>query len=450
MKASLLFASLLAFAASALAQTPALMSYQGRVSDSSGTLIGATSPVNRTVTFKFYTASSGGTPVYAESQTVTISAGEFAVLLGSGSGVATFNGPAAPANTPYITLPSIMTTTLYLGVTVDDGTAAADPEITPRQQIVSAAFAFRAKVAEGLVDNTLSTSMLQSSSVTTTKILDSNVTTSKIADANITTVKIQDGNITTAKIADNSVTTAKIAANSVTGAKILDGSINSDDVAVGGLNGGNIADGTITSIDIADGTVATADLANSAVTNAKIADSSVDLNKLIDAVRQSLCPAGTIVAFGGDTIPSGWMLCDGTLLNRANNPNLYNAIGTRFGYGDSSNFRVPDLRGVFLRGRDGGVGRDPDRGSRTASLSGGATGDAVGSYQSDMYRSHTHPYNDIYFSENGGDTSIYNNWKGSGDSDNDNEPWQIGRTTSAAGGNETRPINVYVNYIIKL
>ena len=44
---------------------PTKLSYQGRVSDSSGTLIGATAAVNRTVYFKLYTVSTGGTPIWA-------------------------------------------------------------------------------------------------------------------------------------------------------------------------------------------------------------------------------------------------------------------------------------------------------------------------------------------------------------------------------------------------
>ncbi len=431
------------------AQVPALMSYQGRVTDASGTPIGNTTPANRTVTFKFYSTSTGGTPVYAEAQTVTISGGEFSVLIGNGTGVSGFHGPSAPALTPYTTLPGVMTGTLYLGLTVDDGTSAADPEITPRQQIVSAAYAFRAKYAEGLLDNTLSTSMLQSSSVTTTKILDANITTSKLADANVTTAKIQDGNVTTAKLADGSVTTAKIASGAIDGARIADGSIGNADLADNVVNSAKITDGDVRSIDIADGNVTTADLADSAVTTAKIAGGAIDYNRLAAALQQALCPPGTILAYGGDSAPAGWILCDGTALNRNTYSALFAVVGTRFGYGDSSNFRVPDLRGRFLRGRDGGVGRDDDRNSRSAMNSGGATGDAVGSVQDDQLRSHNHYYNDIYYSESGGDSSIYNNSRGSGDTDYDNEPWQIGRYTNNTGGNETRPENANVNYIIK-
>jgi hypothetical protein len=51
---------------------------------------------------------------------------------------------------------------------------------------------------------------------------------------------------------------------------------------------------------------------------------------------------------------------------------------------------LPDMRGVFLRGVDGGRGQDPDTGSRSASFSGGNAADAVGSYQADMFASHSH------------------------------------------------------------
>lgn len=197
-------ALLLAFvAAQASAQTsgvPGLLSYQGRVTDVSGTPIGNSSPVNRTVTFKLYDSASGGTPLYAESQIVTISGGEFSVLIGNGTGVSGLAGPSAPALTPYVSLASIVTGNLYLGITVDDGTAAADPEITPRQQIVSAAFAFRAKVAEALADNALHTPMLADSSVTTNKIGAAQITTVKLADANVTTPKLADGAVTAAKL----------------------------------------------------------------------------------------------------------------------------------------------------------------------------------------------------------------------------------------------------------
>ncbi len=79
---------------------------------------------------------------------------------------------------------------------------------------------------------------------------------------------------------------------------------------------------------------------------------------------------------------------------------------------------------------------------------GGATGDAVGSVQGDQIRSHAHNYEDIYYSEGGGAQSVPSN-RGSGDTDYDNSGHQFTRTSYHSGGNETRPTNAYVNFIIK-
>ena len=193
---------------------PTKLSYQGRVSDSSGTLIGATSAVNRTVYFKLYTTSTGGTPVWAESQTVTISAGEFSVLIGNGTGISTFVGPSAPATT-FKTLAEIINTAsntpLYLGVTVDDGNSnTTDVEISPRQQLVSGAFALRAVVAESVASSGITASMIASGVVGTDALGTSAVTTAKVATSAITADKIGDSAVTTAKLGASSVTAAKI------------------------------------------------------------------------------------------------------------------------------------------------------------------------------------------------------------------------------------------------
>ena len=184
--------------------TPSLMSYQSRVTDAAGVLIGNTSPVNRTVTFRLYTASSGGVALYAETQTVTISGGEFGVLIGNGTGITGSPGPGSPATTPYKTLSDIINSgtysSLYLGVTVDDGTAAADPEIAPRQQIVSGAFALRAKVAESVVGGAVTTTMIGDGQVSTVKIASSAVDSSRILDSTIVSTDIANNTITAGKL----------------------------------------------------------------------------------------------------------------------------------------------------------------------------------------------------------------------------------------------------------
>jgi hypothetical protein len=198
-RALLLLVSSAAVSLAQTSQVPNLLSYQASVTNAAGTPIGATEPVNRTVTFQFYTTSSGGTPVYAESQVVTIANGDFSVLLGNGNGVSGLPGRVAPAS-PIRSLAAITLSPLYLGITVDDGTAALDAEISPRQELASAAFATRAQIAEGLADGKLATGMVADSAITTVKIGGNQVTTAKIADANITTAKLATGSVTLDKL----------------------------------------------------------------------------------------------------------------------------------------------------------------------------------------------------------------------------------------------------------
>ena len=215
MKSKLLAALALLGLASAFAQTstvPVLLSYQGRVTDSAGNLIGSSTPVNRAVKFQLYTTASGGTPVWAETQTVTISGGEFSVLIGNGTGISGLTGPSSPAPTPYKKIPEILNASgntsaaFYLGVTVDDGNSATtDAEISPRQQLVAAAYALRATVAESVA----------SSAVTTAMIADGSIATADLAASAVTSAKIADATIATADLSANAVTAAKIDASSV-------------------------------------------------------------------------------------------------------------------------------------------------------------------------------------------------------------------------------------------
>ena len=61
--------------------------------------------------------------------------------------------------------------------------------------------------------------------------------------------------------------------------------------------------------------------------------------------------AGTIKAFGGPNVPSGWEICDGRAVSRASYATLFLAISTLWGTGDGfGSFNLPDLRGRTLFG----------------------------------------------------------------------------------------------------
>ena len=63
--------------------------------------------------------------------------------------------------------------------------------------------------------------------------------------------------------------------------------------------------------------------------------------------------AGEIKMWAGDTIPDGWLLCDGSEVSKTDYPNLYAAIGDLWGVpNSSSNFKLPKLTGKVPVGYD--------------------------------------------------------------------------------------------------
>ena len=60
---------------------------------------------------------------------------------------------------------------------------------------------------------------------------------------------------------------------------------------------------------------------------------------------------GMIFAFAGNSIPSGFLLCDGSKVSRTTYKKLFNVIGTTYGAGDgSTTFTLPNLIDRFLEG----------------------------------------------------------------------------------------------------
>ena len=101
------------------------------------------------------------------------------------------------------------------------------------------------------------------------------------------------------------------------------------------------------------GQVATAGIADSAVTSAKIADGTIVLGDLAAALQAFLVPTGSINAWSTNTAPTGWQLCDGSLVSRTTYAALFAVIGETYGAGDgSTTFALPDLKGRAIVGRD--------------------------------------------------------------------------------------------------
>lgn len=177
-----------------------------------------------------------------------------------------------------------------------------------------------------------------------------------------------------------------------------------------------------------------------------------EMTQRVQVPAQVIVPAGTIVPFGGsaEQVPKGWLLCDGRELVAASYPRLYKAIGKAWGSSAADMFRVPDLRGLFLRGVDGTANRDPDKASRTAIAAGGNAGANAGSYQTDEFKTHKHVFGGtatlpaLGYVQQGNDMTQNASHSGTG-----SRNYYTKESPETPGRAETRPKNAYVNYIVK-
>lgn len=161
-------------------------------------------------------------------------------------------------------------------------------------------------------------------------------------------------------------------------------------------------------------------------------------------------PIGGVITWVGRSdalsLPPHFRLCNGDALDVTTYQQLYNLIGGIWGPVKNGHFYLPDFRGYFLRGVDNNMGRDPDSANRTPLGSGGPAD--IGSYQPDQFQAHQHQT----------DMNSRNDWPGCGDGgskavtneDYTNNPRSTQGPISGNYGAETRPKNVYVQWLIRV
>jgi hypothetical protein len=155
----------------------------------------------------------------------------------------------------------------------------------------------------------------------------------------------------------------------------------------------------------------------------------------------------------GYTLQSFCLPANGTIVNRADYPRLWQMINKyakvvtesewlngnslNSGYFSSGNgvstFRIPDLRGLFIRGLDSGRGIDLDRNSSTFK---------DGSFQTDAIKKHKHQLDDIH--PYGGFADVGGGFDGGGN----NFKWRKNETFEL-GSYETRPQNIALTPYIR-
>jgi microcystin-dependent protein len=342
------------------------------------------------------------------------------------------------------------TTPTYLQITVDannDGQITpADPPLLPRQSVVGAVYA---SVAGEIQYNT-------SGALASVKGSDLFDPAGKIkalaieANNAITAAQLADDSVAAGELASNAVGTPELQDNAVSVAKMQDDSVGTAEL---------IGNDTVPAV-------------TGAVTSEKIADGTIQSRDLSVGLQNAVTPPGTVVAYAGITVPTGWELCDGREVGRTDPKYaaLWTAIGTIHGVGNgTTTFNLPDYRGRFLRGMDDpdgngpiqAAGRDPDVAGRKDRV-GLAVGGVMGSVQEDAFQGH---YHELVLGSNTGGTR----WGFSGSSTDNRNMTDTGGTkfdnigygytaatitTDYSHGpprvsSETRPKNAYVNYLIK-
>ena len=62
-------------------------------------------------------------------------------------------------------------------------------------------------------------------------------------------------------------------------------------------------------------------------------------------------PIGTIMPYTSNTIPNGWLLCDGSAFSASEYPELFDLIGVTYGWDEDRNPLLPDMRGRVVVGK---------------------------------------------------------------------------------------------------
>lgn len=161
-------------------------------------------------------------------------------------------------------------------------------------------------------------------------------------------------------------------------------------------------------------------------------------------------PVGTVLAYGSETLPDGYLLADGTCYLKSEYAALFSVIGTSAGECTISvsndGFNLPDLTNTFLRGLTGGRSVFDTQVDATAVNGLGVVNNG----------NHNHlTGNDwqgfgIYGSANGGSSSNRSEQGGVFSSNSKPLTSTAGsHSHSLSGDSETRPENKAVVYIIK-
>lgn len=182
---------------------------------------------------------------------------------------------------------------------------------------------------------------------------------------------------------------------------------------------------------------------------AGVADTAINATKAVNAG-----PIGTIVMYWGILDSPGWLICDGRIItdipvgavpSDLANPAFSSLIFHLRSIGGPdlgpNRAQLPDFRGMFPRGLDASGTNVPLQAGRT-----------IGSFEEEQFKEHNHNngvFRRLMVRREDQGANISGTFSGRGDNSPADEPLlDRSQDILAAGGAETRPKNIAVNFII--
>ena len=317
-----------------------VISYQGVVTQNGTPLSNSHS-----VRVSIYTAATGGTAIYTETQSLPFTDGIFNDLIGTVTPLPTF-----ASGTSY-----------YVGVSIDGGA-----ELTPRSQLGAAPMVVGGTVSK--LNNLSGALTLAGGGGTTINQSGQTITISSSGGGGTGIQGIQnlDGTITITS-ANGPTATIGLANGAVTTSKIANGAVTT----------AQIGNGAVTTAQLGNGAVTTANIASGAVTDAVIGSGSATIGKALTADGAG---GATWVAPAGLTLPYSQSQSSGSNLFSLTNTGAGSALAGTASAGSGTAAVIGSTTnaagiGVLGETSDGGAGVGTNSGVCGSSAGGrGVTG----------------------------------------------------------------------------
>lgn len=86
-------------------------------------------------------------------------------------------------------------------------------------------------------------------------------------------------------------------------------------------------------------------------------DTSIATTAFVASLAAQIMPSGTVLPYAGSTAPTGFLMADGSAVDRTTYATLFGVVGTTYGAGNgTTTFNLPDMRGRVAMGAGTAVG----------------------------------------------------------------------------------------------